>query len=179
MTVAEDLKELFSAERGGIKLTETLATYIVKYLVEEVKITNVKEVDIENTTDTASEAWESVEAAPLPEMLLKRVKKWVKPPRAPDPARQPAGQNNNVNMNMEVASEDADDEEDLFGAKGPSTRELAQLMDDLSAQNLIGAQIVQLSLALELGTVPVMADVLGKVRYGSDPKVSEEVIGGW
>ena len=175
MTAAEELKELFSAERGGRKLTETLVAHIVKYLVEEVKITNVKEVDIENTADIASEAWESVESAPLPDMLLKRVKKWVKPPRAQDPERQSAFQNNNVNMNMEVASEDADDEEDLFGAKGPSARELAQLREDSAAQNLYGAQIMQLSLALELGTVPVMADVLGKVRYGSDPKVSEEV----
>ena len=49
MTIAEDLKVLFSAEREGRKLTETLVTHIVKYLVEEVKITNVKEVDLDNT----------------------------------------------------------------------------------------------------------------------------------
>ena len=173
MTVAEDLNVLFSAEREGQKLTETLVAHIVKYLVEEVKITNVKEVDLENTVNIAEEAWESAETAPLPGMLLRCVKNWVTPPPPKAQVRLSAMQSGNVNV--EVPTEEADDGEDLFGAKGPSQREVAQLMEDTAAQNLIGAQIVQLSLALELGTVPVMADVLGKVRYGSDPKVSEEV----
>ena len=47
------------------------------------------------------------------------------------------------------------------------------MAEDKKAQGLSGARIVRLALALELGRVPAIGDVLGVVPYASNPRLSE------
>ena len=63
-------------------------------------------------------------------------------------------------------------DKDLFGDAEPTTREIEQLDEDKTTQRLSGTQLVQLSMALELGTVPPASDVVGVYRYGSDARLS-------
>ena len=63
----------------------------------------------------------------------------------------------------------------LFGSGEPTAREMAKLNEDKAAQRLSGLRLLRLSLALELGRVPAMGEVAGKVCYGSDPRISDMV----
>ena len=66
-----------------------------------------------------------------------------------------------------------DDLAKLFGDAGPSTQDLARLAEDKKAQGLSGARIIRLALALKLGRLPAIGDVLGVVLYASNPRLSE------
>ena len=70
-----------------------------------------------------------------------------------------------VALSSSTGSKD-EDMSKLFGDAGASTQDLARLAEDKKAQGLSGARIIRLALALELGRLPAIGDVLGVVPYG-------------
>lgn len=175
MTEQDDSEEvsammaIYSTTRGGQKLPTGLVRIISEY---QVSLTlEPEDVKVEDVLDDAAAAWEAEKNDALPKRLAQRIKDWLasKPASAPS-APHVTFAGGNVQDEMDAKN---DEEDDLFGDAGHSTREALQLAEDKAKQKLTGAQIVVLSSALYIGRVPVASEVVGVVRYGSDHRVSD------
>ena len=172
MAIAEDITQYLSAEKGGLVLGEGLVVVIRTYLLEVALVKDIKEVKSADLLDVAADAWSSVnDGASIPKLHLNALKKWVKGVVSKDSdsvsVRSGKGHGH-------VDSDDNDDDDDeLFGEASPSTRDLVMLSEDKARQGLSGMNLLRLAVALELGRVPAMGDVAGKVCYKSDMRMSE------
>ena len=165
--LANSIKAKLSETHAGAKLGAGLVDIVVKYLVEEVEIKDVNEVVLKDLLSTAKEAWsDAKDGSELPAVHVKAISIWL--------LRAGSGEDSAPGL---IPSKDEDDEDEsvLFGSGEPTARELAKLNDDKAAQRLSGLRLLRLSLALELGRVPAMGEVAGKVCYGSDPRISDMV----
>ena len=161
-------RAMLSAERAGYKLAVALVSTLVPYLVGTAELSDVSELDMSTLLTTAAEAWAAThEGAELPNVHRARLERWI--------ANVPATVAVDGDASVEVSPSTAPDADlaKLFGDAGPSTQDLARLAEDKKAQGLSGARIIRLALALELGRVPAIGDVLGIVPYASNPRLSE------
>ena len=170
------MKELFATERGGQKLTALVAELLADHYLESIQIDDVSGVVMDEVLESAGEAWEEAYGRALPKVRAREIESWAAAkrmgaetkPKSKTVAKPPSPV-------LHLAAGMGASEADLFGDKGPTDRERAQLDDDEKSQGLTGEQIVQLAIAIELGSIPVLGDVLGVVRYGSDPRLCEQV----
>ena len=141
------------------------------YLVGSVELSDVSELDLSDLLTTAEEAWAAThDGEELPNVHRQRLMRWVaKTYRRRSPWRV------TLLLLCRRSSTGSKDEDmsKLFGDAGASTQDLARLAEDKKAQGLSGARIIRLALALELGRLPAIGDVLGVVPYGSNPRLSE------
>ena len=174
-TLTAELTELLSnVGAGGVRLPATLVRVLIQYLVDVVKVRDVNEVDLDGMVELSREAWAAVnDGAALPGMIERRVKTFAGASK-PKVVR-PLAKVTAASSVSGYEEEDEDDMELLFNATTPTQRTLAKLTEDKTAQDLTGVRILVLSLALELGRVPEVGEVLGEVSYGSDPRVSKIV----
>ena len=167
MTVADDLKGFLGQDRGGAKLGAGLVEVVVSYLVDVVKVKDVNEVTLANLKDSIDEAWANEnDGQSLPKMHSRVVTSWL---------RGGAGIGISSARSADGGDELADDcdETVLFGVSEPSMRDVELLEKDKTAQGLSGTRILILSAAIELGRVPAAGEVLGKIGFKSDPRLSE------
>ena len=161
------VKEKLSETHAGAKLGAGLVDIVTRYLIEDVEIKDVSEIVLKDLLSTVKEAWANAkDGSDLPAVHVKAVQMWLLRAASsedPSPGHAPA------------KDEDDEDESVLFGSGDPTARELAKLNEDKSAQRISGLRLLRLSLALELGRVPAMGEVAGKVCYGSDPRISDMV----
>ena len=110
---------------------------------------------------TAEEAWAATnDGEELPNVHRQRLTRWV----ANVPASISVEGDTAVALSSSTGSK-TEDMSKLFGDAGASTQDLARLAEDKKAQGLSGARIIRLALALELGRLPAIGDVLGVVPY--------------
>jgi hypothetical protein len=166
-TLRADLRALIGAERAGFKLTSVLVETMVAYLVLHEKISTVSDVSIDDLSTVGISAWPAVhEGAELPPIQKNRLQRWL--------ANLPAGAPESVGAEARTdALAPAEDNSKLFGDAGPTTRDLRRLAEDKATQGLSGTRILRLALALELGRVPSIGEVIGVLAYGGDPRISE------
>ena len=165
----EAVNAYFSAERGGQKLSPIVVGLLSEHYVKSVKIDDVKEVELLEVLENAGEAWEEVYEKALPLMRAREIESWIQASKVSAEAG-PKSVTRAVPSTGILPPGAGGVDSDLFGDKGPTDRERAQLRDDEAAQRLTGAQIVQLSVAIELGSIPVLGDVMGVVRWRKEPK---------
>ena len=157
-------RALLTAERAGYKLATALVSTLVTYLVGSVELSDVSELEISELLTTAEEAWASThDGEELPIVHRQRLARWI----ANVPASISVEGDNAVALSSSTGSM-TEDMSKLFGDAGASTQDLARLAEDKKAQGLSGARIIRLALALELGRLPAIGDVLGVVPYGSN-----------
>ena len=141
----------------------------MSYLVGTAELSDVSELDMSTLLTTAADAWAATqEGEDLPSVHRSRLERWI----ANVPATITVEGDASVAVSPSTGSLD-EDLAKLFGDAGPSTQDLARLAEDKKAQGLSGARIIRLALALELGRLPAIGDVLGVVPYGSNPRLSE------
>jgi hypothetical protein len=172
--LTESIVAYLTAERGGQVLTPLVVGLLTKHYVKSVMISDVDEVVLEEVLENANEAWEDEYGKALPRTRAREIESWILATKVGVKAMAKSG-THAVASSGALSSAGGDEDHDLFGDKGPTAKDRAQLREDEVAQRLSGAQIVQLSVAIELGSIPVLGDVLGAVRYGSDPRLSEQV----
>ena len=155
-------RALLTTERAGYKLATALVSTLVTYLVGSVELSDVSELDFSELLTTAEEAWAAThDGEELPIIHRQRLMRWV----ANVPASISVEGDTAVALSSSTGSMD-EDMSKLFGDAGASTQDLARLAEDKKAQGLSGARIIRLALALELGRLPAIGDVLGVVPYG-------------
>ena len=169
-SITDRLTEIFTkAGPGGGTIPAGFVDVLVGYLVDSVKVKEPKDVDLEFLYETASEAYaEMHDGGKLPAQTAAAIKKWV------GVAKKPVKASSLASVTSEDGTEDEDDEIDhLFGAAGPTTRDLAKLAEDKKTHGFSGMRIVCLSVALELGRVPAPGEVAGSVFYGCDVRITD------
>jgi hypothetical protein len=166
-TLRADLRALIGAERAGQKLTSALVETMVTYLVVHEMITDVSDVSVDDLSTVGLAAWPAVhEGADLPPIQKGKLQRWL--------SNLPVGATDLPGADARTESlTPSEDHSKLFGEAGPTTRDLRRLADDKTSQGLTGTRILRLSLALELGRVPSIGEVVGVLAYGSDPRISE------
>ena len=171
MTVTEDIKALLGAERGGVRLGAGLITLATQYLVDVAKVEDVNEIEAKDLKDAIYQAWEaSNPGEKLPLLHERKVVAWTRGGMS-----LPMSSARSVDGGMPGLGDIEDDCEEalLFGVSDPSARDIAMLEADKLAQGLSGTRILILSAALELGRVPSSGEVLGKLGYKGDPRLSD------
>ena len=167
--MTDAIKAKLSVEYAGVKLGLGLVEVVTDFLVEVAKVKDVNEFKVQDLLETATEAWkESAEGAALPSVHVKAIKLWL---------LKAIGRKEGKSAALVGDEYDSDEEDDslLFGSKSPTARDLAKLNDDKDNQRLTGVRILRLALALELGRVPAVGEVVGSFCYNSDPRVADIV----
>jgi len=172
MGVKEDVKALLSQPRNGAVLAVNLVDVLTNYLVDVVRLADVKEMELRSLVESAEEAWEAAQENELPALHKNKLKRYVA-------ATSSVGELNAmahlVNSGGGDIGKITEDEEKLFGDAGPTERERGQLVGDKAKQGISGLRILILSLALELGKVPGGGAVVSAVYYGTDPRLADMV----
>ena len=169
MTVLNEVKAYLSEKRNGVELGEALVRVVATYYVDVVEIVKVDEIQKKSLMATAKSAWEAEKSDTLPAHHVDKLTAWL--------ASTSVQHEVSAISSRLTGGGDAtitEDEEKLFGDAGPSAREKAMLVSDKAKMGLSGLRILMLSLALELGRVPVGGQVVSLI-YGSDPRLSEMV----
>lgn len=172
MAIADDLKDLFSAPRGEVKLGGALVDAIVKYLLETVEVKEVNEVRMVDALAYAKDAWTDQKADDLPKLHESAMEAWIMGawPKKSSVVSSAGAAASMPKESLGSSGKDLDDEDEaLFGDANPTAREIKQLAEDKAAQGISGVRVIVLSASLELGRVPPASDVLGQLRYGSNP----------
>ena len=113
-------------------------------------ITTLEVIEVE---DLAAEAWQHFnEGKSLPKFHLKKVKAWAKGKASRDPPDNASARSGRDGAD----SENEEDDDELFGDAGPTSRDLATLAEDKKRHGLSGVRILVLATACELGRVPAL-----------------------
>ena len=161
--------DVLSVDRNGRRLGAGFIEVVATYLVEVLKMQDVKELDIAADLVDYAEAAYAAQDDPttLPKPMLRSVKLWCS--------------STPVNLDTSGQGKDAagmiggDSDVDvmmILGTENPNTKLLEDFADDKKVQGLTGEQLLVLSMGLELGRVVTSGDVLGTLYYKSDPRLS-------
>ena len=80
----EELIDVLSTERNGVKLGGAVIKVVVAHLVNVVELDDVDQLanQIEDLESLAKEAWDSQKSKPMPDFYAREIAKWI-----PDPIR--------------------------------------------------------------------------------------------
>ena len=169
-TKEKELTDYYQTERNGVTFKSSFVAVIVNYLVEaDVDVEEIKGASEEVCLATINEAWMATHETDLPKIRLASVKTWL------GVSSSSVTSNEGVDDKIDTHVDATEEELDLFGKGGPSSRELAALRREAKNQNMSGKRMLRLSLALELGRVPAMGEVIGTVFWGSDARIADAV----
>lgn len=180
----QSFKTVLSETRAGNTILPGVVDIIAEYLVDEVMLTSVDQLDMGGLLSTAQEAWMALKGSDMPSMHENIIRRWaaneepspvpVLKPHVPSAAVAGMAAGGAVAGTVPgTVMADGEDVKNLFGPMGPTARDLAKLTSDKATTGLSGVRIVIGSVALELGRVPAAGEVVGRVFYGSDPRISE------
>jgi hypothetical protein len=167
-----EINAKLSVERHGVTLGSGLIDVLTSYFVDVVVFKDVNEIEIDQLLPNAEDAWVATMSGELPKPHRDKIRKWVSNKAAPPPPPHPLGPSSVVSSAAEEDEEE--DETELFGVKGPTSRDLIKLATYKAKQSgMSGARMLRLSFAIELGRVVSVGELIGSYVWGADPRLSK------